>query len=295
MGDPRGGEFEIYNTPNGGISWTRVPGANIPDPLPGEFGFNNTGDVVGNHIWFGTSAGRVFHAENAGVTWSAVQTPLPAVTTVSFSDAQNGLAAVTGLSNSAILHTTDGGTNWTDITPLSGAFRTLGLEYIPNSPFILLGITKKSILIGPFETWLSPDRGKTWQQISSGEIIGWPTFLDGKTGWAGEFQQLEHPTRLFKYTGSPLVGLFSPASINAEVSISPNPAADVFRVKVQAAQTDDFLLLLNDAQGRLIGQQTVNGQSDFTATFPVSDLPAGPYMLTVANAEGRKSLAVVKQ
>lgn len=295
VGDPRDGEFEIYATTNGGLNWARIAGSNVPDPLAGEFGFNNTGDVVGNHIWFGTSAGRVFHSENAGVNWSAVQTPLPAVTSVSFSDAQNGLTAVTGSSNSAILHTTDGGTNWTDITPLSGEFRTLGLEYIPNSPYILLGITKKSILTGPFETWLSPDRGKTWQQISSGEIIGWPTFLDGKTGWAGEFQQLEHPTRLFKYTGNPLVGLFSPASIDAEVSISPNPAADVFRVKVQAAQAADFLLLLNDAQGRLIGQQTVSGQSDFTATFRVSDLPAGQYVLTVANAEGRKSLMVVKQ
>lgn len=295
VGDPRGGEFEIYNTPNGGNSWTRVPGANIPDPLPGEFGFNNTGDVSGNTMWFGSSAGRVFISQNSGLIWSAIQTPLPAVTTVSLSDPKIGLAAVTDLSNSIIVHTANGGTNWTDITPLNGEFRTLGLEYIPNSPYILLGITKKSILTGPFETWLSSDRGKTWQQISSGEIIGWPTFLDGKTGWAGEFQQLDHPTRLFKYTGSPLVGLFSPASIDAEVSISPNPAADVFQVKVQAEQVADFLLLLNDAQGRLISQQTVNGQSDFTAMFPVSHLPAGPYVLTVANAEGRKSLAVVKQ
>ena len=295
MGDPRDGEFEIYTTSNGGINWTKVPGGNIPNPLPGEFGFNNTGDVVGNTIWFGTSAGRVFRSQDAGLNWSATQTPLPAVTAVSFSDADNGLAATSDLHNSTISHTADGGTNWTNITPIGGEFRLLGIEYIPNSPFILLGITKNSILSGPFETWLSPDRGITWQQISSGEIIGWPTFLDGDTGWAGEFQQLDHPTRLFKYTGSPLVGLFSPNTVEAAISVSPNPASDVFQVKVSAEKTADFLLLLNDMQGRLVRQQTVSGQSNFTSTFQVADLPAGQYVLTVANSKGQMSLSVVKQ
>ncbi len=295
MGDPRDGEFEIYTTSNGGINWTKVPGGNIPNPLPGEFGFNNTGDVLGNTMWFGTSAGRVFRSENAGLSWSAIQTPLPAVTSVSFSDVENGLVATFDLNSSGIAHTTNGGANWVNITPLDGEFRTMGIEYIPNSPFILLGITKNSILTGPFETWLSPDRGDTWQQISSGEIIGWPTYLDGDTGWAGEFQQLDHPTRLFKYSGSPLVGLFSPAAIDAEISISPNPASDVFQVKVKSEKTADYLLLLNDMQGRLVRQQTVSGQSDFSTLFQVADLPAGQYVLTVANSGGRVTLAVAKQ
>lgn len=165
-----------------------MPGANIPNPLPGEIGFNNTGDVLDNTIWFGTSEGRIFRSQNAGLTWLVAQTPLPAVTNVSFSDANNGLVAVSDLHTTTIAHTADGGTVWTDITPISGEFRLLGIEYIPNTPFILIGITKNSILSGPFETWLCPDRGTTWQQISSGEIIGWPTFLDGNTGWAGELR-----------------------------------------------------------------------------------------------------------
>ncbi|HRI62485.1 MAG TPA: T9SS type A sorting domain-containing protein [Saprospiraceae bacterium] len=295
VGDPRDGEFEIYTTSNGGLFWERVSGGDIPDPLPGEFGFNNTGDVLGNTIWFGTSAGRIFRSQNAGLTWLVAQTPLSAVNAISFSDADNGLVSAFDLHTSIIAHTADGGTNWTNITPLDGEFRLLGIEYISNSPFILMGITKNSILSGPFETWLSPDRGITWQQISSGEIIGWPTFLDGDTGWAGEFQQLDHPTRLYKYTGSPLVGLFSANPLQAEVIVSPNPAGDVFQVQVKAEKPADFLLLLNDLQGRLVRQQTVNGQSDFTTYFHVADLPAGQYVLTVANAESRIALAVVKQ
>lgn len=295
VGDPRNGEFEIYTTSNGGINWTKTPGVNIPNPLPGEFGFNNTGDVLGNTIWFGTSSGRIFRSQNAGLTWLVAQTPLPAVNAVLFSDANNGLVGAFNLHTSIIAHTADGGSNWTNITPLNGEFRLLGIEYLPNSPFILMGITKNSILTGPFETWLSPDRGLTWQQISSGEIIGWPTFIDGDTGWAGEFQQLDHPTRLFKYTGSPLVGLLSPNPIVAEISVSPNPSSDVFQVQVKAEQPADFLLLLNDMQGRLVRQETVNGQSDFTTIFQVADLPAGQYVLTVANATGRVAMGVVKQ
>ena len=287
--------FEIYTTSNGGQAWEPVPGASIPNPLPGEFGFNNVGDVLGNTVWFGTSAGRIFRTQNAGLTWLVAQTPLPAVNVVSFSDANNGFVAVSDLHNSTIAHTADGGTIWTNITPISGAFRLLGAEYIPNSPFILLGITKGGILSGPFETWLSPDRGETWQQISSGEIVGWPTFLDGNTGWAGEFQQLDHPTRLFKYTGSPLVGLWSPNTLNAEIVVSPNPAGDVFQIQVKSGKTTDYLLLLNDLQGRLVLQQTVNGQSDFSTTFRVADLPAGQYVLTVTSPEGLRALTVVKQ
>ena len=294
VGDPRDGEFEIYTTSNGGIEWFKVPGANIPNPLPGEFGFNNVGDVDGNTIWFGTSSGRIFRSQNSGLTWLVAQTPLSAVNSVSFSDPDNGLVAASDLHTSIIAHTADGGTNWTNITPLDGQFRILGIEYIPNSPVILIGITKNSILTGPFETWLSPDRGLSWQQISDGEIIGWPTFRDGNTGWAGEFQQLDHPTRLFKYTGSPLVGLFSVHPLQAEIKVSPNPAADVFQVHVKAEKPGEFLLLLNDMQGRLLRRQTVSGQSDFTTSIPIADLPEGRYVLTVSCPEGHTSRTVVK-
>ncbi|MBK8854390.1 MAG: hypothetical protein IPN10_09875 [Saprospiraceae bacterium] len=69
MGDPREGEFEIYHTANGGQFWTRVSGDKIPDPLPGEFGYNNDFDVVGNTIWFGTNKGRIYRSSNSGTNW----------------------------------------------------------------------------------------------------------------------------------------------------------------------------------------------------------------------------------
>lgn len=294
VGDPRDGEFEIYTTSNGGLQWERVPGANIPNPLSGEFGFNNTGDVLGNTIWVGTSAGRILRSQNAGLSWLVAQSPLPAVNAISFSDTDNGLVAAFGLTNSILAHTADGGTNWTDITPFAGEFRLLGIEYIPGTPFILMSTTTNSILSGPFATWLSPDRGLSWQQISSGEIIGWPTFRDGHTGWAGEFQQLGHPTQLYQYTGSPLVGLFSVEAPAIELSLSPNPAMELLRVHINAEQPADYLLLLNDMQGRLLRQLHWSGQPGGSASLDVADLPAGTYLLTVSSATGRASRTVVK-
>jgi len=89
--------------------------------------------------------------------------------------------------------------------------------------------------------------------------------------------------------------LFSPVGLDAAISISPNPARDVFQVKVSAEKPSDFILLLNDGQGRLVRQQTVSGQPEFTADCQVADLPTGLYVLTVANSKGQMSLAVVKQ
>ncbi|MFY8065356.1 MAG: WD40/YVTN/BNR-like repeat-containing protein, partial [Flavobacterium sp.] len=37
MGDPEGGEFEIYKTTDGGTNWTRIAGTAIPNPLSGEY------------------------------------------------------------------------------------------------------------------------------------------------------------------------------------------------------------------------------------------------------------------
>ncbi len=127
IGDPRDGEFEIYNTINAGLIWNRVPGANIPDPLSGEFGYNNSGAATENTIWFATNQGRVFRSQNGGVNWEAFTTPLgSSLAGIAFSDANNGVVTtgygLTTMARMAI--TTDGGVTWAELAnqPYAGGY-----------------------------------------------------------------------------------------------------------------------------------------------------------------------------
>ena len=62
VGDPINGEFEIYTTDDGGTTWTLVPGANIPNPVSGEYGVIGYFCVVGDITWFGTNKGQIGRA-----------------------------------------------------------------------------------------------------------------------------------------------------------------------------------------------------------------------------------------
>ena len=299
VGDPRDGEFEIYTTGNAGQVWNRVPGASIPDPQPNEFGFNNIGDAVGNTIWFGTSTGRVFRSKSGGLSWEAYATPAPYVDFLSFSDESNGMVTSGNFSSTApatqIYRTANGGETWENVTPASNSFRLVGAECIPNSPYLIMCGTTGSILNeNKFKTWVSADRGSTWKEVSSGQIAHWPTFLDGKTGWAGEAQQFSHKTKLYQYIGSPLVGLLTPAALDADVTLSPNPTSDLVRVQVRAREAGDFWVMLHDAQGNLLRKIEVSGAASFDKELIVSDLPAGLYTVTVSGASGSVSRGVAK-
>jgi photosystem II stability/assembly factor-like uncharacterized protein len=214
MGDPIDGEFEIYNSVDAGATWTRVDGANIPDPEPGEYGFIGVVDVIGDEIWFGTSTGRVYHSADKGYTWNVYDTPSNFCGLISFSDAQHGI--VEGGNYDAnvpplichIYRTADGGATWEE-TAIPGDinYTPSVMEYIPNSTQILLHITRGNFDNGPYETWVSPDRGDSWHQVpNNDEAIFYLnfSFLDDHTGWGGGRELPGQEFRMFKYTGERL-------------------------------------------------------------------------------------------
>src|SRR5690606_14506928 len=70
------GYFEIYTTANAGVTWTRVPLANLPPAQNAEFGLTNIFEAVGDAVWFvtgtnGTTPRRLFRSFNKGQTWTA--------------------------------------------------------------------------------------------------------------------------------------------------------------------------------------------------------------------------------
>ena len=290
ISDPVVNEFQIYHTINGGASWSLLNTDSIPDAIPFEFTISGTS--YNQNLWFTTSYGRIFYSSNYGKSWAVFTSPIGYTEGLRFSDAQHGILSPGYTSQellpTPIFSTTDGGVNWAqlDLSPLGEKFAVFGYEYIPNSTYIMLTTCTGSLLTGDFATWISPDRGETWQQISSGENIYTINFQDASTGWGGEGQQLAHPTRMFQYTGSPLVGLFSDKTLVVDWDVFPNPTADRVQVRVQEDKPTSYLLLVNDLQGKLILRKDWDGIGVLDLDLGAS-CPSGMYTVTLASKDGK--------
>lgn len=212
LGDPNGNtgggstnEFEIYRTSNMGGTWTRVPDANIPNPLSGEYGLTNVYTTFGTqNIWFGTGKGRVYHSTDGGNTWTAssVGGMAAGVEGLAFRDAMNGL--VWGINTSGgptvMKKTTNGGATWTSITITgSTTLGTYDLCAIPGrGAYMSVGATPSSAT--SFVTSVSTDDGATWTILEQGttntERMLKVMMLDSAHGWAGTFADQTSPWTL---------------------------------------------------------------------------------------------------
>ncbi len=236
-GDPIGPnvnnlEFELWTTSNGGTSWTPVPGANIPNPLTGEYAITNLYCKDGTtNVWFGTNKGRIFRTTDAGQTWNAsyVQGSVSTNTVIdlAFAGPLNGIALVVGTGNVADLYnSTDGGVTWNLVNPSTpGVLPTnLGLNELAGIP----GTTYfASVDNGNNQISYSLDNGVTWIDWGS---TGLPyltiDFVNAYTGWAGGFQGFPNGIPgVWKYTGVTFNSVFSlPVNVckpAATVTVSP--------------------------------------------------------------------------
>ncbi|HMQ48912.1 MAG TPA: T9SS type A sorting domain-containing protein [Saprospiraceae bacterium] len=306
MGDPTPSEndpipfYEIYRTSDGGSSWQRIPSANIP-AANGEFGIAGDYEVHGDHVWFSSADAstffprRIFHSKDRGLTWEVLD-PGDRFVFFSFADSLHGITAIRQVANSpdvTINYTDDGGQSWTELPTYNSPEPAIDYILIPESHFILMSKRVDNIN-GPFLTYLSKDLGQSWQEISNGEFIANMDFSSPTVGYAGEWQPVDHPTRMYKYIGSPLTGLLSGKSLEAEVKITPNPTTNWLQVQVISDKPAPCLLLLNDMQGKLLERQLLDESAQGQAQFDMSDLPAGIYTLTISQSGGFLSRKIVR-
>lgn len=178
VGDPVDGRFQIFRTTNGGADWERIPSSGMPSALPGEGAFAASGTclvTVGDrHAWFaagGASVSRVFRSDDAGLTWTAAETPIRAgnpssgIFSLAFVNVNRGFA-IGGDYKSPdqpgpfLARTTDGGKSWSLSSDAPSGYRS-GLAIVkgPAEGFSL-------IAVGPGGTDLSRDGGAHWSIIS---------------------------------------------------------------------------------------------------------------------------------
>jgi photosystem II stability/assembly factor-like uncharacterized protein len=202
MGDPRDGYFEIYTTNNSGTNWERVPSANIPAPLSGEFGVMGYSTSLGDTIWYGTNLGRIYKSTDRGHHWTVAQTTNPAYIKPAFRDADHGLVIDLNSAASAILsETSDGGATWTDV-PFSGTCYDSDICYVPGTTNMYISCGGAAALSGAS---YSLDGGHSWTDYS--EFQGGPNpiqllalgFTANKVGWAGSFNVDETTGGVWKH------------------------------------------------------------------------------------------------
>lgn len=183
IGDPVG-YFEIYTTQNMGISWQRLPTANIPLPLATELVVDNSLSVAGETVWFATTLGRLFKSTDYGYHWTAVQSPVNTSFYPFFKDAMNGLFVDKSQANEPMLYrTADGGSSWQFVNT-EGPFLGYDLCYVPNTPgtWVSTGCTS-----GHAGASFSLDDGSTWQAFVGTDSIAFydVAFSSNHHGLAG--------------------------------------------------------------------------------------------------------------
>lgn len=305
MGDPAeaapGSDpfFEIYTTSDGGETWERVSVEDIPPRMPNEFGVDHLFDARGDTIWFGTYNGttfshlRIFRSTDKGATWSAFASN--SHWPFSFADGQYGVGARQFTSIQTQLRlTTDGGVTWTALPSLNlGILSSIAM--MPGSRYIV-AVLRTNNITGPFRTMLSTNLGQTWMQIGDGtQHAGNIHFSSPAIGYAGEWQPADHPTRMYRWAGNPLSGLFSGKELDAEVEVFPNPGEGIINIKATILQPSDFLILINDAQGMLVERRVVEKTSLLNAQFDLHSQPAGAYTVTICTEHGSLTRRFLKQ
>jgi photosystem II stability/assembly factor-like uncharacterized protein len=221
MGDPIGGEFEIYRTADGGGSWTQVPGTAIPNPLSGEYGLTNIYTKVANNIWFGTNKNRIYHSTDDGATWSVSPQftstigAVLGVQDVAFRDVNNGLALVyfgpSGAGTPTLWRTNNGGATWTNVGTISPNYGYNDMCAIPGTTVYA------SVGAGTGNTIMSysTDDGTTWTDWGSiGIQYLTVDFVDYKNGWAGAFSDpsVASVDGMWKYVDSAFAGPTAPVA-----------------------------------------------------------------------------------
>ncbi len=207
MGDPESGEFEIYTTSDGS-TWTRVDGANIPDPETDEMGWTSIYDAIGDVAWFGTNTGRIYKTSDKGATWEVLTTGEENVSRISMTNVNNGfiIAQVrdqtTGeITSWAMRKTTDAGQTWNTIT-IDEAEQPSDISAVPGEPGMIVAV-KMSQTTEENMSMYSLDYGDTWTQMDDSVQYTCVQMLDINTGWAGGFNQDENIGGIYKWPGMP--------------------------------------------------------------------------------------------
>ncbi|HSI91409.1 MAG TPA: T9SS type A sorting domain-containing protein [Adhaeribacter sp.] len=287
QGDPANGYFEMYTTTNGGTTWTRVPQANIPAPVSGEFGTVDVYTTVGNNIiYFGTNKGRVFKSTDAGLTWTITGTTnLTRISNLAFSSPTEGLIT----EGSDLMRTTDGGATWTPVQ-YTGIMYTNDIAFVPGTgnTYVTTGAAT-----GVSGSSYSTNGGQTWIDYDNGLQRTALDFFSPTVGFAGGFNTDATTNGIFKFNGTVATGL-SNTEFSKNLNIFPNPGNGILNIQLEKTNGSPVSLTLSDALGRQVyTQKEAAPAGAFNKQLELHNLPKGVYMLQVQTGDNMSVRKIV--
>lgn len=202
MGDPIFNHFLIHTTVDGGTTWNYISETSLPAPLSGEYGITGYYSAAGNHVWFGTSKGRVYHSPDKGYTWGVSTTTLANKwIDVEFADEFHGLAqdrsqGATG----ALSETFDGGATWQAVAT-SGPVYNADLAFVPGTGNTWVSTGSGQQASGASYSY---DGGHTWQNFRGLEGVQLlaTDWISNFCGWAGAFSSYSGKNGIYKFGGA---------------------------------------------------------------------------------------------
>jgi photosystem II stability/assembly factor-like uncharacterized protein len=292
VGDPVGGEFEIWRTTNAGQTWTKIPGASIANPSSsGEYALTDVYFKLGTtDCWFGTNLGRVLHSSDAGLTWTAGSIgATPYVNDIAFRDNMNGLLIT---SASTLYQTTNGGASWTQISPIDPNMGLNGICNIPGTTwYASCGAGTGNNVIS-----YSFDDGISWNSWGGSNVQYLEIeFVSNVDGYAGGFSDPFNATidGMFRFNGMPL-GIKNSGAPLSETDVYPNPSSGSITLGLPASKEGASIIVV-DAMGKTVYSENVKNMSFERHTINLDHLAKGIYSVNVIRPTGTQMKKIVIQ
>lgn len=285
----------MAKTDDGGDTWTEIDTSAFPAFGADEFTLivsgNNGCIQKGNHIWFNTDKGRVYHSADRGETWSAVsagQGDAAWIVSLAFRDTLHGVAMRKNTNGfpCKLSYTEDGGATWT----ASGSFMPSDysvVSFIPGTQSSLFAAGNQLLLHS-----YSFDNGNSWDQTEDNLRLGAVEFLSPTLGWATRagVAGATATAPIFKWNEDSqlFVGTTEPTRPVA-MSVFPNPFSSHIQISLEEGLSP-LSLEIQSIGGKLARQIS----PDQFPSIDLSSLPAGAYLLRATTDRGIAVRMVVK-
>ena len=290
----------MVRTTDGGVSWEAVPLINIPELDSGEFVVTALGNQPiayrGDHIWFGTSHGRIYHSRNRGLNWE-VHTAQPGLMlySMAFQDSLTGLAVAPYFTGGffnvppTILKTIDGGQSWTDLQNSMLYYDLTHIRFVEgtDSSYIMTST------LGDGLAMYSTNEGESWHVFPDAAPFGAIDFASADEGWIARNLGAVDSISLmaYKYEGD----VFTSASTGIKdylrplksILLYPNPTRDYVQLELpQNLMNQSVSISIIDLSGRLV-QHITKKAAESLEPISVSRLPQGMYHVIIESKGNR--------